>query len=201
MIIPSIGALCPMPKPYSQALINYATITPFRNQERKMKQLMTFFAAVSFLLLSTAGFADAPKIGVVDLQKIMQTSPKMKEIQQRLEKDFMPRRDKLITMEEQLKSDMEKLKRDSAVMSEAQKKELQSKIMTNKQALDKEGQAYQQELSTEHNKAVQGLYEKVKAVIDQVAKEKKYSLVIQKEAAPYSDNQLEITDLVMKKLK
>lgn len=166
-----------------------------------MKQLMTFFAAVSFLLLSTAGFADAPKIGVVDLQKIMQTSPKMKEIQQRLEKDFMPRRDKLIKMEEQLKSDMEKLKRDSAVMSEAQKKELQSKIMTNKQTLDKEGQAYQQELSTEHNKAVQGLYEKVKAVIDQVAKEKKYSLVIQKEAAPYSDNQLEITDLVMKKLK
>ena len=113
----------------------------------------------------------------------------------------MPGRYKIIKMEEQLKGDMEKLKRDSAVMSDAQKKELQSKIMTNKQALDKEGQAYQQELGAEHNKAVQGLYEKVKAVIDQIAKEKHYTLVIQKEAAPYSDSKLEITDLILQKLK
>lgn len=166
-----------------------------------MKQMKIIIAAVSIFLLSSSSFATPMKIGVVDLQKVMQTTPKMKALQARLEKDFMPRRDKLVKMEEQLKADMDTFKRDSAVMSDAQKKALESKIIKAKQAFEAEGQEYQRDLSEKHNKSVQALYEKVKSIVDSIAKQGQYDLVLQKDAAPYSASKLDITDKVLAKLK
>ena len=78
-----------------------------------MKRIGAVLVALVFCLFGANLFADTAKIGVVDLQKIMQTSNQMKSIQQKLEKQFKPRRDKLVAVETGLKSDMEKFKRDS----------------------------------------------------------------------------------------
>ncbi len=165
-----------------------------------MKRLSAMVMVLVFSVTGTA-YADWAKIGVVDLQKIMQASPEMKATQQKLEKEFKPRRDKLMAMEESLKKDMEKFKRDSAVMSESQKQALQKKIMTAQQEFEREGQKYQQELSAEHNKAMQDLYGKVKDAIAKLAENKKYDLILQKDAAPYSASKLDVTDEVQKNIK
>lgn len=165
-----------------------------------MKRLSGLFVALVFLFGAINAFADGAKIGVVDLQKIMQTSTQMKGIQQKLEKDFKPRRDKLVAMEEGLKKDMEKFKRDSAILSQAQKKELEKKIVATQQTFEREGQQYQQELSTAHNEAMEELYGKIRKAISKVAANDKFDLVLQKDAAPFSDKKLDITDLVMKQI-
>lgn len=152
---------------------------------------------MAFSLLSASAFAES-KIGVVDLQKIMQTSSQMKDIQQKLEKEFKPRRDKLVAMETSLKADMEKFKRDNAVMTAAQKKDMEKKIITAQQQFERDGQQYQQELSTANNEAMEALYSKVRAAIAKVAKEDKFDLVVQKDAAPYSVDSLDLTDKVVK---
>ncbi|MBA3535943.1 MAG: OmpH family outer membrane protein [Tatlockia sp.] len=155
------------------------------------------------LVLSVSGFnafADGAKIGVVDLQKIMQTSSQMKTIQQKLENDFKPRRDKLLAMEEGLKQDMEKFKRDSTVLSDSQKKELEKKIVGIQQNFEREGQQYQQELSTAHNEAMEELYGKIRKAIAKVAATDKYDIVLQKDAAPFSSEKLDITDSVLKQI-
>ena len=165
-----------------------------------MKRVSGIFIALLFGFGAMTAFADGAKIGVVDLQKIMQTSSQMKGIQQKLEKDFKPRRDKLVAMEEGLKKDMEKFKRDSAVLSQAQKKEMEKKIVTTQQTFEREGQQYQQELSTAHNEAMEELYGKIRKAISKVAETDKYDLILQKDAAPFSVTQLDITDLVIKKI-
>lgn len=162
-----------------------------------MKRLRLVLSLVLSVFTFSA-FADAAKIGVVDLQKIMQTSSQMKEIQQKLEKEFKPRRDKLIAMESSLKTDMEKFKRDSAVMSANQKKDLEKKIITAQQQFERDGQQYQQELSTANNEAMEGLYNKVRSAIAKVAKDDKYDLIVQKDAAPFSIEALDVTDKVVK---
>lgn len=154
--------------------------------------------ALVFSVFCANAFADAAKIGVVDLQKIMQTSSQMKDIQQKLEKEFKPRRDKLVAMEASLKADMEKFKRDSAVMSATQKKDLEKKIISMQQQFERDGQQYQQELSTANNEAMEGLYSKVRSAIAKVAKDEKYDLIVQKDAAPFSADTLDVTDKVVK---
>ncbi|MCL9683366.1 OmpH family outer membrane protein [Legionella maioricensis] len=163
-----------------------------------MKRIGAVLVALVFSLGGTSLFADWAKIGVVDLQKIMQTSSQMKTIQQTLEKEFKPRRDKLVAVEASLKSDMEKFKRDSAIMSATQKKELEKKIVSAQQQFERDGQQYQQELSTAHNEAMEGLYTKVRAAIGKIAKDEKYDIIVQKDAAPFSTEALDVTDKVIK---
>jgi outer membrane protein len=153
------------------------------------------------LVISGSAFADGEKIGVVDLQKIMQTSTQMKSIQEKLEKNFKPRRDKLVAMEDGLKKDMEKFKRDAAVMSQTQRKDLEKKIVATQQQFEREGQQYQQELSTAHNEAMEEFYNKIRAAIAKVAENEKYDLVFQKDAAPFSVEKLDVTDKVMQEIK
>lgn len=166
-----------------------------------MNCLGKIFAYLIFCLLSINAFAADAKIGIVDLQKIMQTSNQMKTIQQKLEKEFKPRRDKLVAMEDGLKKDMEAFKRDSAIMSQTQKKDLEKKIVATQQKFEREGQQYQQELSTAHNEAMEELYGKIRKAISKVAQNDKYDLILQKDAAPFSVNSLDITDLVMKNIE
>lgn len=166
-----------------------------------MKRLNAGIIGLVMTFAAGASFAEASKVGIVDLQKIMQTSPQMKTISQKLEKQFKARRDNLVAMEADIKKDMEKFQRDNAVMSDAQKKEMQNKIMSSRQKFEMEGQKYQQELSTAHNKEMEGLYSKVRTAIAKVAENGKYELIIQKDAAPYSASTMDVTDQVMKAIK
>ncbi|MFI4962569.1 MAG: OmpH family outer membrane protein [Legionellales bacterium] len=166
-----------------------------------MKRLGAVFLALVFSLVGTFAFADSAKMGVVDLQKIMQTSNQMKDIQAKLEKEFKPRRDKLVAMETSLKGDMEKFKRDSTILSSTQKKELEKKIVASQQQFERDGQQYQQELSTAHNEAMEGLYAKVRTAISTIAKADKYDIIVQKDAAPFSSETLDVTDKVIKAIQ
>lgn len=147
------------------------------------------------------GKTEVTKIGVVDLQRIMQTAPQMKSVQEKLEKSFRPRRDQLVKMEESLKNDMQKFKRDSAIMTQEQKRDLEKKIVASQQTFEREGQQYQQELSTAHNEAMEDLYTQIRKAIELVAVADKYDVILQKEAAPYSSQALDMTDKVLEKLK
>jgi len=166
-----------------------------------MKRLGGVLTALVFMAVSGGVLADGTKIGVVDLQKIMQTSIQMKQIQEKLEREFKPRRDKLVAVEENLKRDMEKFKRDSAVMNQAQRKDLEKKIVSTQQQFEREGQQYQQELSTAHNEAMEEFYNKIRAAISKVAENDKYDVVLQKDAAPFSSDKLDVTAKVMQAIK
>ncbi len=165
-----------------------------------MKRLGGVVIALLMAFGSVSAFADGAKIGVVDLQKIMQTATQMKTIQEKLEKDFKPRRDKLVAMEDGLKKDMETFKRDTAVLGAAQKKDLEKKIVTTQQQFEREGQQYQQELSTAHNEAMEEFYNKIRAAIAKVAQADHYDVVLQKDAAPFSAESLDVTAKVMKEI-
>lgn len=166
-----------------------------------MKRFANAVVLAVMVAFSMQGFAASGKIAVVDVEKIMRDSPQMKAIQTKLEKDFMPRRDKLVKMEEAIKNDMEKLQRDDAVLSDKQKKEKRAKIMEAQKAFEIEGRSYQQELSAAHGKAVKELYSKVQKTLEKVAKKDGIDLILQKEAAPYSASNLNITDKVMDQMK
>ena len=163
-----------------------------------MKRVSTVLVALVFGFSVTSLLADPVKIGVVDLQKVIQTSNQMKVIQQKLEKEFKPRRDKLMEVETSLKEDMAKFERDRTVMSSTQKKDLEKKIVATQQQFERDGHQYQQELSTAHNEAMESLYSKVRSTISKIAQEEKYDLIIQKDAAPYSAEILDITQKVVK---
>ena len=165
-----------------------------------MKRFSSYVVGMLVIFGLNTAYADGAKIGVVDLQKIIQTSPQMKSIQDKLEKEFKPRRDKLVGIEENLKKDMDKFKRDNAVMSDSQKKDFEKKIIESQQEFERQGQQYQQELSTAHNQAMENLYDKIRSAIQVVALQGKYDVILQKDAAPYSSDKLDVTAQVIESI-
>lgn len=165
-----------------------------------MKRL-SMWLVMALASMSIAAHASDSKIGVVDLQKIMQTSTQMKAIQDKLEQQFKGRRDKLVEMEASLKKNMENFKRDTAVLSQSQLKSLEKKIVSDQQQFERQGQQYQQELSAAHNEEMEKFYSKIRKAIATVSEAEKYDLVFQKDAAPFSVDKLDITAKVMQELK
>jgi outer membrane protein len=160
-----------------------------------MKKILLGLMMLGCASITTA--ADAVKIGVVDLQKIIQTSPQIQKIQQSLEQRFRGRRDTLMATEKDLKAKIEGFKRDSVVMNAVQKKDKEREIVAIQQKFELDGQKYQQELSTAHNEAMEDFYTKVRAAISVIAKKQQYSLILQKDAAPFSTEILDVTKQVI----
>ena len=104
-------------------------------------------------------------------------------------------------MEESLKKDMENFKRDTAIMSQSQRKDLEKKIVGEQQQFERDGQQYQQELSTAHNEAMEDFYTKIRAAIAKISEREQYDLVLQKDAAPFSADKLDVTSKVIQEIK
>ena len=160
-----------------------------------MKKMVVGLALMGLSSLALA--ADAVKIGVVDLQKIIQTSPKIQSIQQGLEQRFRPRRDTLMATEKDLKAKIDSFKKDSVVMSATQRKDKEREIVAMQQKFELDGQKYQQELSSAHNEAMEDFYTKVRSAIAVVAKKDSYSMILQKDAVPFSTEMMDVTKQVI----
>lgn len=161
--------------------------------KRITQGLMVIVSAVVMTFWASAVMADDVKIGVVDLREVMQESSQAKVIGQNLEKQFKPRQAKLFSLEKQLKADVEKMRRDATIMTAAQKKQLQSKVMSEQQKLEQSGNQYQKDLNAAQNKAMQEFLADVKVALDKVAKEYGYNLILQKESVPYSADSMDVT--------
>ncbi len=156
-----------------------------------------------FIVLSGLGInvqAATSKVGIVDLAKIMAQAKQGNEIKAKLAKEFEPRKKSLMSFQDSIKADIEKLQRDDAIMTDAQKTALQQKIMTDRKAFEEKGQAYQKELTAAHNKAMQLFFGDVKKVVDVIAKSGKYDMILQKEGVFYSASNMDITSQVVAKL-
>lgn len=157
-----------------------------------------------FVVLSSFGFsayaAGSAKIGIVDLSQVMAQAKEGNEIKAKLEKEFEPRKKSLMSFQDQIKSDIEKLQRDDAIMTDTQKSTLQQKIIADRKSFEEKGQAYQQELNAAHNKAMQLFFVKVKKVVDSIAKADKYDYILQKEGVFFSATNNDITSEVVAKL-
>lgn len=161
--------------------------------------VVTLSAALLMAGISVAQAADM-KIATVDMQTIMTKSKPAEKLRADLEKRFNPKKAELTKLADAFKSDIEKMKRDEAVMSKADKDKLQKKIIDEQQALQQKQSTLQQEAMTAQNEALQSMIGNVQNVVKKIAAEDKYTVVIAKEAAIYMDDNLDITSKVLKKL-
>lgn len=165
-----------------------------------MKRLIVSLAAA--LLIAGVSVAQAAdfRVATVDMQQIMTKSKQAEKLRADLEKRFNPKKAALEKSAESFKADIEKFKRDEAVMSKADKDKFEKKIADAQQSLQKNQYALQQEAMTAQNEAVQSMIENVRNAVKKIAAEDKYSIVITKEAAIYMDDTLDITPKVLKKM-
>lgn len=163
-----------------------------------MKALAVTTAASGMLLASSA--MAAQKIAVVNFQEVMGKLPQTAAVVQQLEAEFKDEKAVLAQLETDIKYLQEKQKRDSSLMSEKEKEDLQKEIVTKYQDYQAKGQAFQQATAQRQQEETNKIIALVRQAIDGIAAKEKYDLVIEQKAVVFSKPDTSITDQVVEQV-
>lgn len=144
-----------------------------------MKQVLAALMMVGFVVGGTAHAADM-KLGYIDMNKALQETSAGKKAKAELEKEFKAKRDELSKKQADLKKMGEDFEKKRAVLSDdvRQRKqaELQQEMMKWQEAA---GQA-QMNMQTKEQDALKPIFEKMQKAIERVAKDKGYTMILEK---------------------
>jgi outer membrane protein len=113
------------------------------------------FLALSLCLALVSGPASAEiKMGVVNFQKLLEDAPQTKTAMQALENEFAPRRRELLTMQNDLKARDEKLQKEGAVMSEADRAKAEKTLRDSQREFSRKAGEFQDDASTRRNEEI-----------------------------------------------
>lgn len=168
-----------------------------------MKRISHYLAIITVLTLNAFSFpvqAQEVTIGVVNTSRILQQSPQAEAMQAQLEEEFSDRRESLISNQKKLKGMMEKMERDSAIMSQAERQEMQSQIAQLQRDLKREQAAFREDFQYRRNQELSSIRDEIIQAVRTVAKQNGYDLVLG-QGVVHASNQVNITDQVIEYLQ
>ena len=147
-----------------------------------MKKFLLFVASMTVSVsMATSAFASADtKIATADMQKALQSVEAGKKAKAQLEKDFNAKKKELQTEEASIKKMGEEYKKQSLVMNEEARGKKQAEIQERIMKFQELTQRSQGEIQQKEHELTQPIISKLRGVIEEVAKAKGYSLVLER---------------------
>lgn len=142
-------------------------------------------AAVLGTSLASQSAMAEQKIGVVNVQGIMQSLPQYAAIQETINSEFKDQIEEVQRLKKDIDYYMEKLQRDAATMSESEKKDLQDKIIAAQTDYQEKGRPLQQNIQRRTSEEQNKLMGLVKQSLDSIAAKGKFDIVLSAPAISY----------------
>mgnify|MGYP006136154625 CR=1 FL=1 len=161
---------------------------------------MVLTTAASGMLLAGSVMAAEQKIAVVDFQEIMGKIPQTAALMQSLEAEFKDEKVVITQLEKDIKYYQEKKNRDSALMNEKEKEDLDTRIGHLFQDYQAKGKALQQKAGQRQNEEQNKLIALIRQAVDNIAAKDDYDLVLSKQAVIFSKPKSSITDKVVEQV-
>lgn len=154
----------------------------------------------ALIALGAAGFAGnvaaQTRVAVVNISKLVTESPQAASARQKMDQEFSVRRKKLEDTQSRLIADVEKAKKDAAVMSEDQKKKAQADLGQRQRQFSKEQGEYNAEVARREQQELETLRKAILEIVADVARQNKYDVVIS-DGVVYAADSANITDKVL----
>ncbi len=153
-----------------------------------------------FFIVNSPFAASVAKIGVIDLQRILETSSAGKSIQATLKEQKDKMESDLKRKGAEIEKIRKRLERESMVMSKEmrEEKEREQRIKINDfKTLQKR---YRSELQKLEVQLMNQLQKDIKEIVDSIGKKEGYLLIINRYSVIYSPGSIDITDNMIKKL-
>lgn len=160
-----------------------------------------FTSTCLLVMISWVAIAVGQTVGTVDMRQIFQASLQAKDINVRLEKEFSPQREKIISLDRSLREDTKKLQRNEVVMSKREAEDLRNKIQKEQKGLRQAQVEFQKGLYEAQNKTMGEVMKKISGAVKTVSGKEKMDLVFPKDAVLYVRDGKDITSEVISELK
>lgn len=164
-----------------------------------MKKTLLFF--VFLFTLNSPVFAQGPlKIAVIDMNQILQKSPLMISMNNKLLKNFTSRQQEVNDAKKQLQDETDQLSLKGDTLSNDERTQLQNKIINDKANVAVLQASFEKDLTIAKNADLQTFMQKFSDVIQKIAKDQGYDLIEQRTTIIYLNNKLDITQQVLEKM-
>ena len=163
-----------------------------------MNRLLTLALFTVAIALPAAASADM-KIGFVNGERLLREAAPAKRAQAKLEKEFAGRQADLEKLEKQVQAAQQALDRDGATMTEADRRNKERDLANMTRDLQRGQREYREDLNLRKNEELTAVQERANKVIQQIAIDEKFDLIIQ-EPVIYASPRIDITDRVVKAL-
>ena len=167
---------------------------------------MTRHSAFGALLLAAA-MAAAPlaqaaemKIGFINFNRLVEESPQAKAAQATLEGEFLPRQRDVAAQQKTLEEKADRLKREAAVMSEADRTRTEREVRDLELTVSRRFKELQEDLNLRRNEEMGRLQRALLTEVQSYAKANGFQLVVS-EGVIYAAEAIDITPQVVASLK
>ena len=162
--------------------------------------MKTYAKTMAVVLALAAGFAaaQATRIGYVNTARIEKESVQAVRALEAMKKEFGPREQQIIDLQQQIKADQDRFEKGRATMPAAELKALGASIASRMRESDQLVMSMSSEIDARRREYGVKLLEDASAVIKPIAEEGKYDLIVND--AVFSRPSLDITDRVLKEM-
>jgi outer membrane protein len=157
-------------------------------------------AMLSTALLTTAAQAAEQKIGVVDVQGIVRSLPQYAEIAQVVTGEFKDQIQEVNSQTEEYNFLLQKFQRESATMSDAEKKALEDQIIALQKTLQEKTGPLQQEMQRREQEEQRKLFGLVMQAVNKIAADGEYDVVLNRGTTPFVKPEFDISEQVLEQV-
>lgn len=161
------------------------------------KAILTALTGGALLLAATCASASDIKVGVVDLQQVMQKSTQITTINNQLTKQFQPRQEKILAAQKSLQAEIDQLNRNGSTMTETERNKLQDQIVSDRANVQGMMLSFQRDVNSAQNDAMKKFMAQLNTIVSNIAKSGNFDLVLQRAGIPFAKNDLDITSQVV----
>ncbi len=163
-----------------------------------MTRISLLIATVLFAAGAAAQAADY-KIGFVNTERLFREAAPAKRAQQKLEREFAARDADLQRLTKQVRDLQQQLDKDGPTMGEAERRNKERDLANQTRDVQRMQREIREDINLRRNEELSGVQERANKVIQQIALDEKFDLILQ-DPVVYASQRIDITDKVIKAL-
>jgi outer membrane protein len=160
---------------------------------------MRFFA---FILVLFSGFLQAQplKIGYINIDHLVSSSPQFIQANQTVIKEFQPQERQLLALRKQVQLSVDTFNKNSKTLTQSERKIEIKKIANLERQLKQQARALKKQLNLKNKQELSKIQDLINRVIKQVAEDQNFDLILYQEVA-YVSKKINITPIISQKLR
>jgi outer membrane protein len=160
---------------------------------------MRFFA---FILVLFSSFLQAQplKIGYINIDHLVSSSPQFIQANQVVIKAFQPQERQLLALSKQIQSSADTFNKNSKTLTQSELKTEIKKIANLERQLKQQARSLKKQLNLKNKQELNKIQDLINRVIKQVAEDQNFDLILYQEVA-YVSKKINITPIISQKLR
>jgi outer membrane protein len=164
-----------------------------------LKRTSTWLFAALLLMTSGASLAADYKIGFVNTERLFREAAPAKRAQQKLEKEFAARDADIQRLSKQVRDLQALLDKDGPTLAESERRNKERDLANQSRDLQRMQREAREDLNLRRNEELASLQERANKVIQQIAADEKFDLILQ-DPVVFASQRIDITEKVIKAL-